>query len=136
MAKLLGLSFADFIAQYFCADKLRAGLLRMSPNPCIFLKNNICTIYPARSLICRFYICTSLLGETEELIYRIAWSGSAATQLFAEDHDLLPTKSASASSFDRLFLNLIEEYRGAESVKIFLEADNYADVPLHLFMPG
>jgi Fe-S-cluster containining protein len=135
MADLINLSYAEFIAQYFEMDKLQAGLLRMKPNPCVFLQDNICTIYPARSLICRFYICTSLLPDTEELIYKIAWSGSAATQLFAEAKGLIPLKSNSVSSFDRLFLNLIEEYRREDSVNIFLQAQNYADIPLAIFKP-
>lgn len=133
MADLTGLSYADFIAQYFDVEKLQAGLLRMQSNPCIFLHDNVCTIYPARSLICRFYLCTTLISDTEELIYKIAWSGSAATQIFAEEHGFLAPRGQGATSFDRLLINLMAEYQGQQGVEIFLEAQNYAEIPLNLF---
>jgi Fe-S-cluster containining protein len=135
MAASLDLNYADFITRYFQAEKLEAGLLRLLPNPCVFLQDNICTIYPVRSLICRLYLCTRLLGATEELIYKIAWTGAAATQIFAAQNHLLPPVSGATSSFDRLFNNLLEEYRHHPGVKSFLEAQDYRDIPLQLFLP-
>jgi len=130
------LGYEDFIQGYFQTEKLTAGLLRLKPDPCIFLKEQICSIYTLRSLICRFYICTPLQGETEELIYKISWAGAAATQVFAEQQGLInKEKTASRSSFDLLFLNLLEEYRHTQMVESFLLADNYSDIPLHLFLP-
>jgi Fe-S-cluster containining protein len=135
IATHLGLDYRDFIRQYFQKDKLTAGLLRLMPDPCIFLQERICSIYDLRSLICRFYICTPLQGETEELIYKISWAGGAATQVFAEQQGLLTqTGTSSRSSFDLLFLNLLEEYRHTQMVDAFLQADNYADIPLRLFL--
>jgi len=136
MAASLNLDLADFIARYFQGDKLGVGLLRLQPNPCVFLKDNICTIYSVRSLICRFYICSPLLGDTEELIYKIAWTGAAATQVFAEQMGLIKGNRLGSSSFDRLFIGLVEEYRGTEGVKSFLQAQDYRDIPLHHFLPG
>jgi hypothetical protein len=87
-------------------------------------------------LICRFYICTPLQGETEELIYKISWAGGAAAQVFAEQQGLIARlENVSVSSFDLLFLNLLEEYRKTQMVEAFLRADNYDDIPLRLFLP-
>jgi len=137
MAVSLGVDEADFVSGYFQREKLKIGLLRLQPNPCIFLKNNICTIYAVRSLICRFYICSQLLGDTEELIYKIAWTGSAATQVYAERQGLIPAiGTGELSSFDRLFIRLLEEYRDSAAVQSFLQAGDYRDIPLQLFLPG
>lgn len=137
MASSLELDHTAFIARYFHREKLDLGLLRLQPNPCVFLQNNICSIYKVRSLICRFYLCSHLLGDTEEMIYKIAWTGAAATQVFAEEKGLIPRVGAGAlSSFDRLFVRLLEEYRSSEGVKIFLQAQDYRDIPLHYFLPA
>ncbi len=135
MAAGLKLDHGAFITSYFHREKLSSGLLRLQPNPCVFLHDNICEIYPLRSLICRFYLCSHLLGDTEELIYKIAWSGAAATQIFAEQKGLIPELGAGAlSSFDRLFVNLLAEYRSSEGVKSFLQAQDYGDISLRHFM--
>jgi len=135
IAARLDLDYQDFIRQYFQKEKLAVGLLRLNPDPCIFLQERICSIYALRSLICRFYICTPLQGQTEELIYKISWAGAAATQIFAEQQGLLPqTGDASRSSFDLLFLQLLEQYRHTQMVESFLQADDYSDIPLGLFV--
>ncbi len=135
ISRELNLDQQDFIKAYFEPEKLAAGLIRLQPNPCIFLDQNICSIYPIRSLICRFYICTPLAGETEELIYKLSWAGAAATQIFAENQGLLNRdQGVGRSSFDLLFCNLLEEYRGTQMVEAFLQAHDYRDVPLGLFL--
>ncbi len=134
-AARLNLDYPEFIRQFFQPEKLQVGLLRLLPNPCVFLVNNICSIYAIRSLICRFYICTPLLGETEELIYKIAWTGAAATQIFAEQQGLIPAQSYGSSSFDRLFMRLLEEYRCSAGVESFMIRDRYSDIPLRKFLP-
>ena len=136
IAAQLELGYKDFMQQYFQMEKLAAGLLRLKPDPCIFLKERICSVYSLRSLICRFYICTPLQGGTEELIYKISWAGGAAAQVFAEQQGLIDQPgNGSVSSFDMLFLNLLEEYRQTQMVEAFLRADNYDDIPLRLFLP-
>lgn len=135
MAALLETDRREFAARYFQQEKREVGLLRLQPNPCIFLRDNICTVYPVRSLICRLYICTPLLGDTEELIYKIAWAGAAATQVFAEEQGMIPANVSGGSSFDRLFKGLLQEYRETEGVKSFLYARNYKDIPLQYFLP-
>ncbi len=135
MAAHLNLDWVAFLSKYFQQEKLSVGLLRLKPNPCIFLKNNICSVYPVRSLICRFYLCSHLLGDTEQLLYRIAWSGAAATQIIAEESGLINRRDLGCTSFDLLFIRLLEEYRGDKGVESFLKADNYADISLKHFLP-
>lgn len=134
IAAFLHLDYQDFLERYFQKDKLELGLLRMSPNPCIFLKDKLCSIYQLRSLICRFYICSHILGDTEQLIYSIAWTGITATQLFAEEQGLLTINpGAGCSSFDLLFKKLIAEYRDHPGVEFFHKAQEYSDIPLSVF---
>ncbi|HBK54274.1 YkgJ family cysteine cluster protein [Syntrophomonas wolfei] len=135
MAAHLHLTYKEFLsADFFDAEKLEAGIIRMKPNPCIFLRDNICSIYPWRSLICRFYICCQLMGDSEQLIYSICWSGSAATQLFAEQEGLINSNGSGAlSSFDLMFKRLMDEYRFDPRVQLFLQADDYRDIPLSAF---
>lgn len=131
----LGITCQDFIRRYFQKEKIAAGLLRLQPDPCVFLQERVCSIYTLRSLICRFYICTPLQGQTEELIYKISWAGAAATQVFAEQQGWLsPTRNISRSSFDLLFLQLLEQYRHTPMVESFLQAGDYSDIPLRLFI--
>ena len=135
MADHKNLDHKSFISAFFDREKVKAGLLRMQPDPCVFLEENICTIYPCRSLICRFYVCTDILGMAEQLIYSLAWTGITALQVFAEENDLIDTDSkAGLSSFDLMFKKLIEEYRYKPQVKLFLEAENYEDIPLKPFL--
>ncbi|MDD3267938.1 MAG: YkgJ family cysteine cluster protein [Syntrophomonadaceae bacterium] len=134
MAAYLNLAPADFLDRYFQKEKLELGLLRMRPNPCIFLQNNICSIYRLRSLICRFYVCSNILGDTEQLIYSIAWTGITATQLFAQDQGLLNVNpQAGWSSFDLMFKKLIDEYRDHPGVDLFMNAQEYSEIPLKVF---
>lgn len=137
MAGHLHLSYREFLsADYFDAEKLAAGIIRMKPNPCVFLQDNICTVYPRRSLICRLYICCQLMGDCEQLLYSICWVGSAATQLFAEREELIGDMGGGAlSSFDLMFKGLLDEYRFDPRLELFLQADDYSDIPLSAFIP-
>lgn len=135
MADELQLSHREFLAHYFQAEKLAVGLPRIEPNPCVFLQNNICQIYPWRSLICRFYICTPLNGATEQLVYSLTWTGITATKMQLEAEGLLqPKPGAGLSSMDMLFNDLIEEYRHNPNVRLFMESTTYQDIPLLPFL--
>lgn len=123
----------DFITRYFDPEKVAAGLLRMKPNPCIFLQDGICSVYNLRSLICRFYLCSPLQGDTEELIYHITWTGIAALQVLAEREGWLED-SGCVTSFDRLFQNMLKEYRQHPGIEYFLRASGYHDIPLKPFL--
>ncbi len=135
MARFTGLDYPEFIARYFQRDKLEVGLLRMQPDPCIFLQDKICTIYPLRSLICRFYLCCQISGDTEQLVYSLSWTGATATQLFVEELGLLAGSSEQGlSSFDMMFRKLIEDYRYNPNIKFFMQAGEYSDIPLAPFI--
>lgn len=134
MAALSSSSYEEFIRTCCDADKVNLGLLRLQPNPCVFLQEKMCGIYPSRALICRFYICSRLLGKTEEFVYRITWTGIAATQVFAEKKGLLPPPpSGGFTSLDRLFLEMIDRHRQGPLVEYFLAARDYRDIPLAPF---
>lgn len=134
MAAQLHKNEPEFIEACFEPDKLALGLLKIKSNPCIFLQQGICRIYSLRSLICRFYICSDLTWDTEQLIYSIAWSGAAATQIYAEQQGYLPAPAPGGyTSFDRFFVELVEAYRELLGVKSFLSAGGYQDVPLRHF---
>ncbi len=135
MAYHLHLSHDEFLQSYFQKEKLAVGLPRMKPDPCIFLKDNMCTIYPLRSLICRFYVCTRLSGPVEQFIYSLTWTGITAAILYAEKNGLLQTQPAAGlSSMDILFKGLIEEYRYNPNVQLFMNAEEYSDIPLLPFI--
>ncbi|NLJ73102.1 MAG: YkgJ family cysteine cluster protein [Syntrophomonadaceae bacterium] len=135
IAKQLNISYTEFIFNYFQADKYEKGLLRLEPEPCIFLADNICTIYDIRTLICRFYLCSNLLPSTEQFIYDITWTGVAATQLFALEEDLIgPISQNGLTSFDKLFVNLLAEYQDNLQVELFKKAKEYKDIPLKPFL--
>lgn len=135
MADQLQITEAEFVQGWFQPDKLALGLLKIKSNPCIFLQDGICSIYPLRSLICRFYICSDLTWDTEQLIYSLAWSGAAAAQIYAEQQGYVPSPGPGGyTSFDRLFVELVEAYRVLPGVKAFLAADSYQDIPLHHFI--
>ena len=86
-------------------------------------------------IICRFYVCARMLGATEQLIYTLAWTGITALQIFAEKNGLIKTDSkVSLSSFDLMFKKLIEEYRYKPQVELFLQADEYEQIPLGAFL--
>lgn len=137
MAADLGICEPEFIQGWFQPDKLALGLLKIKSNPCIFLQERICSIYSLRSLICRFYICSELTFDAEQLIYSIAWSGAAATQIYAEQQGYLPSPAQGGyTSFDRFFVELVEAYRELPGVQAFLSASDYQDIPLHYFLPA
>lgn len=134
MARHIGCDYESLAAQYFEAEKRAIGLLRIKPNPCLFLQDRMCTIYPIRTLICRFYLCVNLRGDTEELIYRISSLGMAATHIFAREKGLLGYRQGPISSMDRLFLRLFDEYEGDPLLVYFLKAEDYAEIPLRPFL--
>lgn len=135
MALALNCDYPEFIADYFQSGKVELGIPRLQPNPCLFLQDGICTIYPVRSLICRFYICTALMPDTEQLIYDLAWTGAAATIVFARERGLLPLEGLGGySSFDLLFKRLLDQYRDDSRIQLFLQAIEYDDIPLQPFL--
>ncbi|MGI6412620.1 MAG: YkgJ family cysteine cluster protein [Syntrophomonadaceae bacterium] len=137
IAQAKGLSYFKFLKDYFSPEKLKLGLAMLKFNPCIFLHNGSCTIYPLRTLLCRFYLCTDLPGSLEQLIYYISGVGITATQVYLQTTGLLGSdKSAGYSSFDKMFFNLIEEYQKDPNIELFLQAQSYQEIPLKPFIEG
>jgi len=134
MAEYLKTDYRSLIERYMQVDKAEAGILQMQL-PCAFLQEGICSIYPVRSLICRFYICTDILGATQQLIYSITMTGITAAAVWAEKEGLVQSMAdRGQSSFELLLQRLLNEYRSHEQVKLFLEAENYSDIPLQPFL--
>ena len=63
--------------------------MRMIPNPLRLPAQPAVQHYPIRALICRFYLCSTLRGDTEQLIYYISSLGMTATHVFARQEGLL-----------------------------------------------
>ncbi len=134
MAAHLNFSPAELVDTYFQPEKRNIGLLRMLPNPCVFLKEKLCSIYPVRSLICRFYLCAPMQGSTEQLIYLLSSTGMAATHVYARQNGILEPPGGAISSMDRLFLELFDQYCADPLLEHFLKAQDYCDIPLKPFM--
>lgn len=134
MAEWIDCDYQSLAQRYMQKDKIDIGLLRMTL-PCAFLQDSICSIYPARSLICRFYICTEILGATQQLIYSITITGIAAARVWAEQEGIVQSISCGGqTSYDLMLNRLIDEYRRHEQVKLFLTAADYGDIPLQPFL--
>jgi len=129
------LDYHEGTRRFFAEDKIDLGVMRLKGNPCCFLKDGLCQIYTNRSLLCRFYLCTDIAADTEQLLYSLAWTGSAATQIFASEQKLLPGEPRKGSgSFDRLFLDLQQQYQRDTRVQLFMEARDYNEIPLKPFL--
>jgi len=132
MAAHTGLSLAAYANRYLDADKLSLGLPVLK-QPCPWLAaEGRCDVYEARSLLCRFYLCTPLSGQLEQLIYSIALVGvvSSAQELGLN----ISLTGLAMSSFDRLNLEEIVAWSGHPGVAAFCQAANYQEVPLDIFL--
>jgi len=132
MALQAGLSLPDFAQRWLDADKLALGI-PVLPQPCPWLSaTGRCEIYEARSLLCRFYLCTPLAGELEQLIYSLTLVGMVAT---ARELGLsTPDAGMSMTSFDRLNLETMFSWKDHPGVEAFLHANSYQEVPLKIFL--
>ncbi len=135
-AALLEMDEKEYVSHYFDPAKLQAGILRWRSEPCIFLHDLRCSIYPCRSLLCRLYLCSPLDGDSEELIYKISWTGAAATLLYARHQGLMESLPmiSTLDSFDRLLAGLLLEYQERSEIELFFQAAGYADIPLAPFI--
>jgi len=133
MALHLNLDYADLLDGYFDRAGVEKTIPRLKSNPCIFWKDNLCTIYSLRSLTCRFYMCSNIEAWTEELIYSISWTSIAATVQFARQKGLLNQNINSTSSFEYACQKIIDHYCN-DNVKWFMNARDYNDIPLRPFI--
>ncbi|MGE5372629.1 MAG: YkgJ family cysteine cluster protein [Solirubrobacterales bacterium] len=123
----------EFLANHFEPVWLANGLARLKTGPCTFLNDRVCTVYPVRSLICRFYLCSHILGDTEELVYAIVTSGVTATIRYLEQEGLL-TGRRGLTGYDRALIELIESAGDWPGTEAFLNAETYYDIPLKHFL--
>lgn len=131
----LNLKESDFAQKCLDQHKRSLGFLRLSPNPCLFLKDNLCTVYSRRALLCRFYVCSDIMGDTEQLIYSITWTGIAAAQAYARERSLIPLHPGGGfTSMDLMLAKTIEEFTRHPGVELFLRARAYAEIPLKPFL--
>lgn len=128
-----GLSPEDSLERWFDPESRSAGILRWRYGPCIFLQDRICSIYRQRSLICRFYLCTNILGETEELIYSVVTAGITALYLWLGERGLLNSAGTGLTGYDQVLLDLINRYRDHPGTREFLKASGYREVLLRAF---
>lgn len=132
----LKLDESEFALNCFDQNKRSLGFMRLSPNPCLFLQNNLCSVYSKRALLCRFYICSDIMGDTEQLIYSITWTGIAATQAYAREKNLIPLPPVGGfTSLDMMLAKTIEEFSSHPGVEHFRQARHYRDIPLKPFLP-
>lgn len=124
-----GLSLPDFLHRYFEPDRFARGILRLN-SPCPFLLDRVCTVYPVRSLICRFYLCVNIQGATEEFIYSIVTAGVAATARYLAEQGMPLAAQGGITGYDRILLDLIEQNMDRPASEAFLRASSYQDIAL------
>ena len=133
MAVTLKTDGLSLLQQYCDPVSRQEGLIRLKSGPCVFLHHRQCTVYPVRSLLCRFYICTELSASTQDLIYRISLAGAAATQFFAVELGWLDEAARPETGFDLMFWNYMHQFKQHPAIDAFLRAANYRDIPAALF---
>ncbi len=77
LAKQLGLSLSRF-ARTYLACHADLPFPEFKRRPCPFLMQNCCTVYEARALICRLYLCTPMTERLEKLRCAVLFAGEAA----------------------------------------------------------
>ncbi len=128
-----GFSTAEALENCFDPASMEAGMLRWRYGPCLFLEHRLCQVYEERSLICRFYLCTDLLGDTEELVYSIVAAGMAALYIWLERQDIT-VSGKGLTGYDRTMLEVIDNYRSHPGTREFLSAGSYGDIDLRAFI--
>ena len=110
----LRLEPAEFIRQYFDPERLAKGLPRLKSSPCAFLREDLCTVYPYRTLICRLYICT-LWPMKPKPWSTGQWPPIGEFLRIARTEGYLPkaeeaveARSAACTGYEKLMLELIQ----------------------------
>lgn len=78
----LGLTAAELADRTVDPEWLARGVVHYRSQPCIFLQDNLCTIYPVRSVICRTFICCDYAPDLEDLVHNSIGAGLAALREF------------------------------------------------------
>lgn len=154
MARRMGLSSEEFLANRFDQEGLAHGVVRLQSFPCTFLSaERTCTIYEDRALICRLFICCPITPALENLIQNALGAGlaSLANRLRQEGHleqinpdgyrDQSRAMVAYEAGFDRFYRRWVagqaeegEEQPPAWTANPFDGAASYAEIPLWAFV--
>lgn len=89
LADSLGLTLKRFAQAYLKLDS-SVVFPEFRKRPCPFLSNNLCTVYEARALICRLYICTPMSDRLERLRCAVLLMGEGALRQRLVDLGLGP----------------------------------------------
>lgn len=77
-----GLTAAELAERTLDPEWLARGVVHYRSQPCIFLRDNRCSIYPVRSVICRTFICCDYTPDLEDLVHNSIGAGLAALREF------------------------------------------------------
>lgn len=77
LAARLDMSLSRFAKTYLSVDP-DLPFPEFKRQPCPFLVQNCCTVYSARALICRLYLCTPMSDRLEKLRCAVLFAGEAA----------------------------------------------------------
>lgn len=77
LAARQGLSLRRWASRYLANDP-DLPYPEFRRRPCPFLKDNCCTVYAERPLICRLYLCTPMTDRLEKLRCAVLLAGEAA----------------------------------------------------------
>ncbi|MCE5196268.1 MAG: YkgJ family cysteine cluster protein [Negativicutes bacterium] len=75
-------------------------------HPCPFLKDELCTIYQERALICRLYLCTPMGDSLEKLRCAVSLMGEGALRLMLVRAEIAPKAWGYRALADDLKLRL------------------------------
>lgn len=89
IATHLSLSFSEFAVQWLDLSA-ENPFPRWKKHPCPFLKNDLCSIYEQRALICRLYLCTPMGEDLEQIRAAVSYMGEGALRLRLVEEGLAP----------------------------------------------
>lgn len=90
LAEHFGLNFSRF-AQVYLSCEPDLPFPEFKQRPCPFLVQNCCTVYAARALICRLYLCTPMTERLEKLRCGVLFAGEAALRQRLVELGLAPS---------------------------------------------
>lgn len=127
LAAQQGLSLSRFAQTYLsCQPDLPFPELRR--RPCPFLVQNCCSVYSARALICRLYLCTPMTERLEKLRCAVLFAGEAALRQRLVELELAPLNWHAES----LHADLERRYQaGTMSVAGYTEAVEQLELLLY-----
>lgn len=124
----------DLVHYCLDADCLARGIPRLRSSPCLFLKDNLCQIYPYRTLICRLYICTVMSDRASEVVYRVVAAGQGElVRRLRQDGYLPAAVLPGGAAYEQQLMRLVEvEAKRADNP--FNGVNSYTEVPLAPFL--